>query len=141
MDIDRGGITYTYETLRDLREAEPDVDWYFITGADALHDILTWKHADELFENTHFVGVSRPGHDFQVSGLPEDKVSLIEVPAMAISSSDVRRRVAAGKPIWYLVPDGVVQYIDKYGLYRYDDTPEDVVINDLLKDEKESDES
>ncbi len=118
VDIDRGGITYTYETLRDLRAGDPDVEWYFITGADALHDILHWKHVDELFETTHFVGVSRPGHDPDVTGLPEGKVSLIEVPAMAISSSDCRRRVASGEPIWYLVPDGVVQYIDKYGLYR-----------------------
>ncbi|WP_187993962.1 nicotinate-nucleotide adenylyltransferase [Schaalia sp. JY-X159] len=118
VDIDRGGLTYTYETLRDLREQEPDVDWYFITGADALHDILNWKHVDELFESAHFIGVSRPGHVLDVGGLPEDKVDLVEVPAMAISSSDCRRRVATGEPIWYLVPDGVVQYIDKYGLYK-----------------------
>lgn len=118
VDIDRGGLTYTYETLRDLRAEEPDVDWYFITGADALSDILRWKHAEELFESAQFVGVSRPGHELDTAGLPEDRVSLIEVPAMAISSSDCRRRVAEGKPIWYLVPDGVVQYIDKYGLYR-----------------------
>ena len=118
VDIDRGGLTYTYETLRDLREQEPDVDWYFITGADALHDILNWKHVDELFESAHFIGVSRPGPVLDVGGLPEDKVDLVEVPAMAISSSDCRRRVATGEPIWYLVPDGVVQYIDKYGLYK-----------------------
>ncbi len=118
VDIDRGGLTYTYDTLRDLRESEPDVEWYFITGADALHDILNWKHSDELFESAHFVGVSRPGHRLDLQGLPADRVNAIEVPAMAISSSDCRRRVAAGEPIWYLVPDGVVQYIEKYGLYR-----------------------
>lgn len=118
VDIERGGLTYTYETMRDLRKLEPDVDWYFITGADALRDILNWRHADELFECTYFVGVSRPDHDLNVEGLPEDKVSLVEIPAMAISSSDIRRRVRQGEPIWYLVPDGVVQYIDKYGLYR-----------------------
>ncbi len=118
VDIERGGLTYTYDTLRDLRALEPDVEWYFITGADALHGILNWKHSDELFESAHFVGVSRPGHKLDMEGLPEGRVSLIEVPAMAISSTDCRRRVAAGEPIWYLVPDGVVQYIDKYGLYR-----------------------
>lgn len=118
VDIERGGLTYTYDTLRDLRALEPDVEWYFITGADALHDILNWKHADELFESAHFVGVSRPGHALDTEGLPQERVSVIEVPAMAISSTDCRRRVAAGEPIWYLVPDGVVQYIDKYGLYR-----------------------
>lgn len=118
VDIERGGLTYTYETLRDLRAEEPDVDWYFITGADALSDILRWKHAEELFASAQFVGVSRPGHELDTTGLPAERVSLIEVPAMAISSSDCRRRVAEGKPIWYLVPDGVVQYIGKYGLYR-----------------------
>lgn len=118
VDIERGGLTYTYETMRDLRDLEPDVDWYFITGADALRDILNWKHSEELFEHTYFVGVSRPGHDLNDEGLPAEKVSLVEVPAMAISSSDIRRRVREGKPVWYLVPDGVVQYIDKYGLYR-----------------------
>lgn len=118
VDIERGGLTYTYDTLRDLRALEPDVEWYFITGADALHDILNWKHADELFESAHFVGVSRPGHSLETEGLPQDRVAVIEVPAMAISSTDCRRRVVAGEPIWYLVPDGVVQYIDKYGLYR-----------------------
>lgn len=117
VDIDRGGVTYTYETLRDLKAAAPDVDWYFITGADALSQILSWKHVDELFASAHFVGVSRPGHELEVPDLPEGAVSLIEVPALAISSSDCRERVAAGKPIWYLVPDGVVQYISKYHLY------------------------
>lgn len=117
-DIDRGGVTYTYETMRDLRSLEKDVEWYFITGADALHDILRWKHSEELFDCTHFIGVSRPGHKLRGDGLPEGKVSLVEVPAMAISSTDVRRRVRKGEPIWYLVPDGVVQYISKYGLYR-----------------------
>ncbi|WP_099332078.1 nicotinate-nucleotide adenylyltransferase [Actinomyces minihominis] len=118
VDIDRGGLTYTYETLRDLRAQEPDVEWYFITGADALQDILNWKHVDELFESAHFIGVSRPGHELNIGDLPGDRVSLVEVPAMAISSSDCRRRVRDNEPIWYLVPDGVVQYISKYGLYR-----------------------
>lgn len=118
VDIDRGGVTYTYETLRDLQAAAPEVDWYFITGADALSEILSWKHVEELFANANFVGVSRPGHKLEVPDLPGINVSLVEVPAMAISSSDCRARVAAGKPIWYLVPDGVVQYIDKHRLYR-----------------------
>lgn len=118
VDIDRGGLTYTYETLQELRSMEPDVDWYFITGADALTSILQWKNATELFAMAHFVGVTRPGHQLDISQLPEGAVSVIEVPALAISSSDCRTRVHADKPIWYLVPDGVVQYIEKYGLYR-----------------------
>ncbi len=118
VDIDRGGVTYTVDTLRDLSEAIPNADWFFITGADALHDILRWKDSEALLSQVHFVGVSRPEHDFTTDGLPDGSVSLIEVPAMAISSTDIRKRVADGAPIWYLVPDGVVQYICKYGLYR-----------------------
>lgn len=118
VDIDRGGLTYTYETLRDLHEEEPDVDWFFITGADALASILEWKNVEELFELAHFIGVTRPGHSLDVSRLPAESVSLIEVPALSISSTDCRSRVKQGKPIWYLVPDGVVQYIEKHGLYR-----------------------
>src|SRR5699024_3106098 len=104
-------------TLRDLHREQPEADLFFITGADALQNILTWKDTEEIFELAHFVGVTRPGHELDTSGLPEDGVTLIEVPAMAISSTDCRTRVAAGAPVWYLVPDGVVQYINKYALY------------------------
>ncbi|MCT1557271.1 nicotinate-nucleotide adenylyltransferase [Helcobacillus massiliensis] len=117
VDIDRPGRTYTIDTLRDLRKQFPDDDLFFITGADALTNILTWKNYDEIFDLAHFVGVTRPGHDLELGGLPADKVTLIEVPAMAISSTDCRTRVASGEPVWYLVPDGVVQYINKYALY------------------------
>lgn len=125
VDIDRGGLSYTYETLRVLHEMEPGVSWYFITGADALESILQWKNAAGLFELAHIIGVTRPGHNFDVAGLPEGSVSLLEIPALAISSSDCRERVETGKPIWYLVPDGVVQYIEKYGLYRKDPADSD----------------
>ncbi len=119
VDIDRGGVTYTFETLRDLRKQYPDAEWFFITGADALKDIFSWKNADEVLSAAHFVGVSRPGHKLEIDGhIPEGSVSLVEVPAMAISSTDVRERVNKGAPIWYLVPDGVVQYISKHRLYR-----------------------
>lgn len=118
VDIDRGGLSYTYETLRELHQEEPDVEWYFITGADALENILEWKNSAELFELAHIIGVTRPGHVLATDNLPAESVSLLEVPALAISSSDCRERVRSGKPIWYLVPDGVVQYIEKYGLYR-----------------------
>lgn len=117
VDIDRDGPTFTIDTLRDLRAARPDDELFFITGADALAQILSWKDADELFELAHFVGVTRPGYELSESGLPQDRVTLQEVPAMSISSTNCRDRVAAGEPVWYLVPDGVVQYINKYALY------------------------
>ena len=120
IDIDRGGPTYTVDTLRDLRALNPDTDLFFITGADALAQILTWRDSEELFSLAHFIGVTRPGHTLTDAGLPKGGVSLVEVPALAISSTDCRARVAKGDPVWYLVPDGVVRYIDKRQLYRGD---------------------
>ncbi|MGO1510709.1 MAG: nicotinate-nucleotide adenylyltransferase, partial [Actinomycetales bacterium] len=111
------GDTYTIDTLRDVHAQMPDAELFFITGADALSQILAWKDADELWDLATFVGVTRPGHDLVAEGLPQDRVKLQEVPAMAISSTDCRARVQAGKPVWYLVPDGVVQYIAKHQLY------------------------
>src|SRR5918912_1347406 len=119
VDIDRSGPTFTVDTLRDLRERYgPKVELFFITGADALEKILSWKDADQLFSLAHFIGVTRPGFDLSDAHLPADTVSLVQVPAMAISSTDCRARVARGQPVWYLVPDGVVQYIAKRRLYR-----------------------
>jgi nicotinate-nucleotide adenylyltransferase len=124
VDIDRPGPTYTIDTLRDLRASRgPDAEFFFITGADALEQMMTWQDADELFKLAHFVGCTRPGHRLSGAGLPDDRVSLIEIPALAISSTTCRQRVEAGEPIWYLVPDGIVQYISKRALYRKADAP------------------
>jgi nicotinate-nucleotide adenylyltransferase len=120
VDIDRGGHTFTIDTLSDLQRQRPDDELFFITGADALSQILSWRDSDRCFELAHFIGVTRPGFDLAASHLPEGSVSLVEVPALAISSSDCRERVGRGMPVWYLVPDGVVQYIEKRGLYRED---------------------
>jgi len=122
VDIDREGPTYTVDTLREFRSAYgAGAQLFFITGADALEKILSWKDADQIFDLAHLVGVTRPGFELSDDHLPDDAVSLIEVPAMAISSTACRERVAAGHPVWYLVPDGVVQYIAKRRLYRKDD--------------------
>src|SRR5687768_12449653 len=111
VDIDRPGPTYTIDTLRDLSALRPEAELFFITGADALAQILSWKDAEECFDLAHFIGVTRPGYVLSESGLPADRVTLQEVPAMAISSTDCRARVERAEPVWYLVPDGVVQYI------------------------------
>jgi nicotinate-nucleotide adenylyltransferase len=120
VDIERAGPTYTIDTLRDLRAELTDADLYFITGADALSDIFTWRDADELFGLAHFVGCTRPGFTMDPStltGIPHERVTIVEIPALAISSTDCRKRHMRGEPVWYLVPDGVVQYISKYSLY------------------------
>ena len=122
VDIERGGVTYTIDTLRDLRaERGEDVDLFFITGADALAQILTWRDVGKLFDLAHFVGCTRPGVELAspvIAQLPADKITLMEVPALAISSTNCRERVEEQEPIWYLVPDGIVQYIAKRGLYQ-----------------------
>lgn len=118
VDLDREGPTYTIDTLRDLRAARPDAELFFISGADAVSQILGWKDVDELWELAEFVAVTRPGHVLSEDSLPNPDVKVLEVPAMAISSTDCRTRVKNGFPVWYLVPDGVVQYISKHHLYR-----------------------
>jgi nicotinate-nucleotide adenylyltransferase len=126
VDIDRPGPTYTIDTLRELRsQVGPDAELFFITGADALEKMMTWQDVDELFKLAHFVGCTRPGHRLSGAGLPDGRVSLIEIPALAISSTNCRERVSQGEPIWYLVPDGIVQYISKNGLYRDGDSGPD----------------
>ena len=121
VDIDRDGPTYTVDTLKDLQAAMPDAELYFITGADALAEIFTWERAAELFDLAHqFVGVTRPGHEMDpatLEAIPPDKVTMVEIPALAISSTNCRERTQRGEPVWYLVPDGVVQYIAKHRLY------------------------
>ena len=120
VDIDRSGPTYTIDTLKDLQVALPGAELFFITGADALADIFTWRDAAELFELAHFVGCTRPGYEMDASsleGIPADRVTILEIPALAISSTECRQRRAKGDPVWYLVPDGVVQYIAKHDLY------------------------
>jgi nicotinate-nucleotide adenylyltransferase len=117
VDIDRVGPTYTADTLADLHAELPDAELFFITGADALAQILSWKNAEEALRMARFIGVTRPGYELSDAHLPVDSVTLVDVPAMAISSSDCRTRVRAGHPVWYLVPDGVVQYINKHRLY------------------------
>lgn len=119
VDMDRPGETYTVDTLSDLRAARgPDAEFFFIMGADALRGIRSWHKTENLFSMAHFVGCTRPGHPIDVDGLDESEVTLIEIPALEISSTACRERVRTGRPIRYLVPDGVIQYIAKRGLYR-----------------------
>ena len=120
VDLDRDGATYTIDTLRDLQKRWPDADLNFITGADAMAAILSWRDHEELFGLAHFVGCTRPGHNIDehtLDGLPKGNITIVEIPALAISSTDCRTRVERGEPVWYLVPDGVVQYIAKHHLY------------------------
>lgn len=116
-DIDRGGPTYTIDTLRDMAVLYPDAELFFITGADAIAQILTWRDVDQIWDLAKFVAVTRPGHNLTLPEHPVGAIETLEIPALAISSTDIRARVLAEKPVWYLVPDGVVQHIAKHKLY------------------------
>ena len=123
LEVDHRGPTYTVDTLRRLRAAQPaGTRLFFITGADAVLQILTWKEPDQVLALAEFIAATRPGFDLdrliaQVPGAA-GRVHRIEIPALAISSSDLRSRVARGAPVQYLVPDGVARYIQDHALYR-----------------------
>lgn len=121
IEIDRRGPTYTLETLRALRDFHGDgADLFFITGADAVLEILTWKEPEALLDAATFIAATRPGYDLGKLDLGRfgGRVSVIEIPALAISSTDIRRRVHEGRPIQYLVPAEVATFIGEAGLYR-----------------------
>lgn len=128
LEIDRPGLSYTVDTIRECKAIYGDaVELYFITGADAILEILTWKNVGELITLCQFVAATRPG--YSLTGLKrivsiirqqEQKdftVHCIEVPALMISSTDIRARVKKGQPIKYLLPEAVEDYIYKEKLY------------------------
>jgi nicotinate-nucleotide adenylyltransferase len=123
LEVDHPGPTYTVDTLRRMRTAQPaGTRLFFITGADAVLQILTWKEPDQVLALAEFIAATRPGFDLdrligQVPGAA-GRVHRIEIPALAISSSDLRSRVARGAPVQYLVPDGVARYNHDHALYR-----------------------
>lgn len=128
IEIEREGVTYTIDTIKELKRIYGnEVQLYFITGADAVHKILSWKESAELLQICDFVAVTRPGYNKeelidQIEELNkqyETNIHFLEVPALAISSSDIRRRLNEMKPIKYLVPQEIENYIKKHELYNY----------------------
>lgn len=119
VDLDRDGPTYTIDTLHAVQEQRPDEELFFITGADAITQILTWKDPEEVLRLARFVAVTRPGHPLGDLPRRADHITFLEIPALAISSTDIRQRVASGRSIRYLVPEQVRRYIDEHGLYRH----------------------
>jgi nicotinate-nucleotide adenylyltransferase len=126
IEIERIGYSYTVDTLRDLQKLFPEYELYFITGSDAFREIFTWKDAEKILKLSHFIGASRPGFD-PAEFLQDiqakhphffDRMHLLEVPALAISSTDIRSRVKRGQSIRYLLPEAVRLFIEKEGLYK-----------------------
>jgi len=122
VEIDRAGPTYTVDTLRALGDEYPDAELFFISGADAILEIIEWKDPEDVLSLAHFIAATRPGYNlarFEAAApTSHPKVSTMDVPALAISSSDIRRRVREGRAIRYLLPEGVKSLIEKVGLYR-----------------------
>jgi len=127
VEINRPGKSYAYDTVKFFKKLFPHNDLYFITGADAIKEILTWHRVDEILDMCYFVAATRPGYDLadlkkeELKALPHEyleRIVNLEVPAMAISSTDIRRRVRENKSIKYLLPEAVEQYIYKYKLYK-----------------------
>jgi nicotinate-nucleotide adenylyltransferase len=120
VEVDREGPTYTIDTLRSIKDLS-GADLFFITGADAILEIFQWKERQQLFDMAHFIAATRPGYDIaalQERAAAHDGITTMSIPALAISSTDIRDRVAHGRPIRYLVPEGVASYVGKAGLYR-----------------------
>ncbi|MEO8476576.1 MAG: nicotinate-nucleotide adenylyltransferase [Actinomycetota bacterium] len=123
LEVDRDGPTYTVDTLRGMKaELGTETELFFVTGADAVLEIFQWKDPGELFELAHFIAATRPGYD--IAGFSAHAptkhpgITVMNVPALAISSTDIRARIGAARPIRYLVPEGVKSYIEKAALYR-----------------------
>lgn len=127
MEVDKKELTYTIDTVKELQgEYGEATDIYFITGADAMLELLTWYKIEELLTLCRFIAVTRPGFDKkdleqkirEISSKYNGEVVCIEVPLLAISSTDIRERSLGGKPIKYLLPEAVEEYIVKNGLYK-----------------------
>jgi len=130
IEIDRKGKSYTIDTVKELRKLfGSDSELYFITGADAMLEILTWKNTQEIVTLAKFIAATRPGYDlskikelkttlFDSEDEGDRRIFIMEIPALAISSTDIRQRIKIGRPVNYLVPEGVNNYILKHGLYK-----------------------
>lgn len=122
VEIDRSGYSYTYDTVQHFSQHFKQCEIYFITGADVMHAIHKWHRYQELLRSCHFVAATRPGFSFSDAGTltaqEMEAIQFLEVPSLAISSTDIRRRVQTARPIKYLVPSSVEGYIYKHGLYR-----------------------
>ncbi|MGB4660773.1 MAG: nicotinate-nucleotide adenylyltransferase [Mobilitalea sp.] len=128
LELERKGLSYTVDTLRALRGIWPEHELYFITGSDVLREIFSWREVEEILMMTEFIGAARPGFDAsdfllkvqQKHPETQGRIHYMEVPALAISSTDIRSRVKQGYPIRYLLPEPVRLFIQQHGLYTDD---------------------
>ncbi|MCK8815896.1 nicotinate-nucleotide adenylyltransferase [Natroniella sulfidigena] len=124
IEIDREGLSYTIDTIRAFKELSPQTKIYFITGADAILEIFTWKNPEGLLKEANFIAASRPGYsldklDRELYDDYRNRIHILKIPGLAISSTGIRRRIKEGRPIKYQLPEEVESYIRKYNLYKY----------------------
>lgn len=120
-EIRRGGVSYTFQTIRELQELHPGVEFFFIIGADMVNYLPHWEHIEELAQRLVFIGVRRPGYELALDELPaflHDRVKLADMPVVDISSTDIRERIAAGHSVRYMVPDRVYEFITRGSMYE-----------------------
>lgn len=121
IEVVRGGVSYTIDTMQLLFKKHPNIDFYFIIGADMVNYLPKWERIEELAQQLTFIGVGRPGYELHLDDLPEylqDRVLHAEMPLVDISSTAIRRRLGSGKSVRFMVPDSVLQYIKRSGLYE-----------------------
>jgi nicotinate-nucleotide adenylyltransferase len=121
LELDREGPSYTLHTLRHYEHTMRGYELYFIVGADSLQELMTWHRPDEIVKLARLIAVTRPGTELTLASLPSEfapRIELLPQPGMAISSSDIRQRVAAGKTVRYLTPAPVEAYFRKHHLYE-----------------------
>ncbi|MNK38157.1 Nicotinate-nucleotide adenylyltransferase [compost metagenome] len=120
IELVRGGISYTIDTMKELKGLHPDIEFYFIIGADMINYLPKWEGIEDLVNMVKFIGLQRPGSMLDLDTLPqfiEDAVLLAEMPLVDISSSLIRRRMAKGQSIRYMVPESVYEYMIRSGIY------------------------
>lgn len=114
IELERGGKSYTYDTMKALTQKNPDTDYYFIIGGDMVEYLPKWYKIDELAQMVNFVGIKRPGYEMDTPY----PVIWVDVPMLEISSTKIREKISQGCSVRYLVPDKVIEYIEKEGLYQ-----------------------
>ncbi|WP_424768983.1 nicotinate-nucleotide adenylyltransferase [Paenibacillus sp. sgz302251] len=121
IELQRGGVSYSYDTVLELKRSSPDTSFAYIIGSDRINDLSEWYRIEELAQHITFIGLERPTDPVLLEELPsflKDRISLITMPAIEISSTVIRSRVNAGQSVQYLVPDIVLTYMRRYKLYE-----------------------
>jgi nicotinate-nucleotide adenylyltransferase len=119
IEIERSGMSFTFDTLHEVRDLQPQAELYFITGIDAYREVHSWHRAKEVVTLAQMVAVPRPGYDLNMlEPFFEEKLQVLDAPQCGISSTEVRRRIETRRPVRYFVPEPVESYLAKHDLYR-----------------------